>query len=393
MAGLRKAALVLVVALALSVDALSMRKVFEARRMKSLNFMTWNEDNDPAPFLGKKIERRFSELPLASMLDDLPWSCTYWPSYEGGIAYRWHHREVNSTEDGFSYSVYDRDVYVRMNRTELERLSPAEKFDLLRGAYDMPTVKSERKRVSPDDASWEGICHGWAPAAFLYKEPRAVDMVNPDNLVVPFGSGDVKALLSYYLAVAIDEIAEERHITALNTVFVGDRCNRDFESDPAAENATECLDTNAGAFHLVLTNMIAKHRMGFVADVTRDAEVWNQPVAGYKTFVLAERNYASPDAAHGTKKEIDVETLMYWGKELSASWLPTGCFLRTKNYLYTLELDSKGRIIGGRWSDNPIEDITEDRPDFLWYESAPKFYQPFDALEKLYNKATSASTA
>ncbi len=47
-----------------------------------------------------------------------------------------------------------------MSLDDLKILSPAEKYDIYVGRYDYPTVQSEWKRTNPEDAHWEGLCHG-----------------------------------------------------------------------------------------------------------------------------------------------------------------------------------------------------------------------------------------
>jgi Transglutaminase elicitor len=51
---------------------------------------------------------------------------------------------------------------------------------------------------------------------------------------------------------------------------------------------------------------------------------------------------------------------------------------RTSEYRYWLELDRRGRIVGGSW-------ITRDRPDFLWAQSRPEFEGYFADVERIYD--------
>jgi hypothetical protein len=105
-------------------------------------------------------------------------------------------------------------------------------------------------------------------------------------------------------------------------------------------NSAECRDTNAGAFHVALTNQIAVKNEGFVADVTRDSEVWNQPIYAYETKIIAEKNCATPGAAAGTVREVTVETTMYYISEVDQHWsyVEKHDSIGTKEYQYRLEL-------------------------------------------------------
>ena len=172
----------------------------------------WNGTNNPKN-MNAKYQYRFDALPLKGTLDDahMPWSDNYWESDWAGISLRWMNlREQQLDPEGterldkyaqFKYSPPTRDEIRGMSQADLAKLSPAEKYDLLMGRYDFPTLKSERARTSPTRPDWDGICHGWGPAAIHYAEPLPVEVKNPDGVMVPFGSSDVKGLLSYYYAV------------------------------------------------------------------------------------------------------------------------------------------------------------------------------------------------
>jgi hypothetical protein len=309
----------------------------------------------------------FAALALKARLETKPWSDSYWPSKEGGIAARWN--EANSNP--FTYVSPTREQVASYTREQLAALSPAEKYDILLGRYDYPLVKSERARTSPNDPHWAGLCHGWAPAALHYKEPAAVTLKNADGVSVPFGSSDVKALLTFYQG----QMAQTR------TRFLASRCNIDLAKNPGSAQLRECRDTNAGAFHVVLTNLLSRGE-GFIADVTRDLEVWNQPVYAFSTQVIREQA-PSAGAAPGTVREVVVQTQIRYGMEIEANWAPLGLnqTSASRTYVYRLELDSAGKIIGGEW-------LTEDRPDFLWAESRAEFAGYFGALGTLYKAAT-----
>lgn len=331
----------------------------------------WDIANDPL-HVRSDYQRKFAALPTNGQLKRQPWSDTYWPSNRGGIAARW-----NSGEDGFSYKLNGKNKLRSMSQYDLAGLSPAEKFDILRGDFTFDLVTSERRRTSPMAPRWEGLCHGWAQVAMDFEEPKPVLVKTASGISVPFGAADVKALLTYY--------AGQRSYT--RTRFLGARCNSNIRSDPDAARRPECRDVNAGSFHLVLTNQIGLLKEGFVADVTRDLEVWNQPIYAFSVDEVARSQSASPGAAPGTVEEVTVRTRMVYGVENGPTWENLGEIEENKTrevtYEYRLELDKMGTIIGGEW-------LTFQRPDFLWIRDKPTFTRDFKPLQKLYQMSISA---
>lgn len=356
----------------------------------------WNNKNNPEKF-EFNYETKLSELPKSGKLSLQPWSGDYWATYKGGISFRWNDKTVSTDEEKYSYDLIDMD---KITDKEINRLSPAEKYDLLLGSKDYPLTNYERKRTGImktvagsstfkpgfEIPRWFGLCHAWAPATILFDNPAPVEMEADNGKKILFGSSDIKALLTSFLDIE----------KGTKSKFLGSRCNLDFkelkEQLDAGKiskdeydkkyNSEECKDTNAGAFHIVLTNQISKMDQGFVVDVTRDAEVWNQAVQGYKTKIGPATDGASANAAPGTVKEALVETVMYYTVEVAPSMdnaIPSYS-VREAHYSYVLELNKDGEIIGGEWK-------SEDRPDFLWKNKAPKFKNYFEKLEEVYKKS------
>jgi hypothetical protein len=319
--------------------------------------------------LDSSFARNINDLPSSATLASQPWPDTYWPSYEGGVSSRWN----SSNPQPFAYVPPTLAQLRSMSPDQLMELSPAEKFDILRGDYNYSLVQSERSRTSPSDETWEGICHGWAPASTLYAEPQPVVLANADGISIPFGSADVKAMLSYY----------QGQVAQAPTQFLGLRCNVKIEDyDSARANADDCKGVNAGAFHIVLANQIGIKNQSFIADVTRDFQVWNHPIAGFSSSIQSKADI-SPTAAPGTVRELQVQTRMFYVVESNAQWssLVASDYTTARNYNYTLELNDSGEIIGGEW-------LQADRPDFLWNQQRVPFTRDFEALEKLYEAST-----
>ncbi len=361
----------------------------------------WNDRNDPSimdiNYLTNEMNytSKFSELPKNGELSTTPWSDTYYPTYRGGITNRW--QLDDGTDASFSYDI-------SYTESSLETLSPAEKYDIFLGRRDMPLTNKERERTQvmrtvescpafdPNFTipTWEGLCHAWAPATISYKEPKAVTVTNAKGVSVPFASSDIKALLTYFL-----------HETRSRTQFLGGRCNKSFSDARekfekgtiskkeylAIVNSPECKDVNAGSFHVVLANQIGRNNEGFVFDVTRDAEVWNQAVYSYSSKIKRESRGGSRGAAPGTVRELEVETTVGYIVEVAESVDPNNAgSLEKVTYRYTLELNADGEIIGGRWIENGLGD--NDRPDFLWKREVPAFGGFYSALKAIYEEAT-----
>jgi hypothetical protein len=342
----------------------------------------WDKSNNPNyfnPVAKIKMNAALSDLPLkAELLDNrFGWSETYWPSNVGGIAYRW-----NSTNpQPFKYKLKTKEELAKMTETELSELSPAELYDISVGDYSYSLTKKVLSKFSPDDLWWEGICHGWSLAASNYAEPDKTIVTNKDGIKVPFGSSDVKGLLAMHDAFNSKGLY----------VRVGDRCAVPGKvagealpedgkvptvSKKDSEKA-ECADVNAGAFHIVLASMIGLNSHGFVADVDRYNDVWNQPVTGYESAIVGEEALSAKDIKNGVSRKVRMKTKMTYGEELifysaeeaangevgfvskePVTGTPAQTF-KSRDYEYVLELDLAGNIIGGEW-------ISEGRPDMLW---------------------------
>lgn len=393
---------------------------------KSSLHEAWNNKNDPKLFGYDYIKRKydytnnFKDLPLEAKLTKRPWSGDYWPTYKGGITYRWN--DDCATDNQESCYGYKMKNFNALTEAEIRDLSPAEKYDLFIGAESYPLTNYERKRTRimktiPSNSeydkdfeipTWEGLCHAWAPATILYDNPAPVTMTSKKGIKIPFGSSDIKALLTYHL---------HTYAKTVRTKFLGGRCNTDFGklwSDLNKNKISKeefrdelhragCNDVNAGAFHIVLANQIALKNQGFIADVTRDLQVWNQAIEGYSSRIVEEKMGASDTAAPGTVKEITLETTMYYTTEIAHSWEKVAPADSTaeKHYKYRLELDANDNIIGGEWLTHPWQyEYTDENgsrdiyatahPDFLWTHDRPEFMDFFSALKEIYEASTSA---
>jgi hypothetical protein len=368
----------------------------------------WDRSNNPHYFeiiTDGPMNVEFRSLPLSSkLLDDrFGWSESYWPSNKGGIAYRWN----SPNPQPFEYKLLKKEDLKKMTEAQLSELSPAELYDISQGDYKYSLTKKVLRSLSPDDLWWEGICHGWSQAASNYPEPDKVVITNKDGIKVPFGSSDVKGLLSMH-----DAFNSKGLYTR-----IGDRCAVEGKvpgeastedghapmPDARLANLPECSDVNAGAFHVVLSNMIGVYSKGFVADVDRFNDVWNQPVVGYESAVVEELGASLEEQKNGIDKKVRVKTVMTYGEELeffnpeSAAegqlnfvskdpvTATSAQAFKSKNYEYILELDKSGKITGGKW-------ISATRPDMLWMKKKDEKFRdgrfPLEGLNRIYKAIT-----
>ncbi len=209
-------------------------------------------------------------------------------------------------------------------------------------------------------ATWWGTCHAWAPVSLVVPEPQKAVTVNG----VKFEVADIKAL-----------IQNSHDSTA--AVMLGGRCNSKEIMHSATGSANdECADLNPGALHVVMTNFLGIAQLPLVEDRTANYEVWNQPVVGYEITKQAQiSNTAANTCVGGTggstwtynrdaKQLYEVRMTVKYVTEGDASATPLGfaSYTRSDAYHYILELNSLGKVIGGRY----CTDSENDHVDFLW---------------------------
>ena len=323
----------------------------------------WNEPNSPAQLINDYIVR-LESLPLKGYTGQTPWADSYCRANQGGISYRWR----DDATDPFGYTPPTLEKLKTMSSDSISKLSPAEKYDIYRGRYEYPTVISQRNKFKREMQDWAGLCHGWASAAINFKEPKSVTLRNAEGINIPFGSSDIKALLTFAQA----------YNSKLR--MLGQRCNKVIDPSGPIPMDIECRDSNAGAFHIILANQIGRLKKSFVIDRTRDQQVWNYPVYRYQTKII-EFQSPSPRAAQGTTKEAVVETEIRTGTIIAPTWDAVVGTNRNRikkiTYRYILELNEAGDIIGGEWANF-------ERPDFLAIREYPRFSGEYSEIEKIY---------
>lgn len=335
--------------------------------------------------------QKLSDMETAGMkkatLTESPWSDDYWAIYKGILGARY--ADPNFPEDTNWKKNYD---YIRAipaasilasgNATKINNLSPAEKYDALIGDTNETLTKkmwADGKYYYDKTGSvetWMGICHGWAPAAYMLARPtKSVTLKTPSNVAITFYPSDIKALASLLWANA-----------ASATRFIGGRCNTKApETDPVTGRvkSADCFDTNPGAWHLAIVNQLGAGKRSMVLDVTFDYEVWNQPLYAYEyryfnpqkmvyANTLAEatvtkaaftndkfKAYRGAQSQSVVGVRMDVSYVVETSPSHNTSDSPERDSIQKVTYYYDVELDAAGTIVGGEW-------YTNKHPDFLW---------------------------
>lgn len=322
-----------------------------------------------------------------AQLAESPWSDDYWALYSGCLGKRYADPNFPGSSDWSRNHKYIQDnpaqaVVASGNQQKIDQLSPSEKYDLLigdaagtltRAMWDEGRYYYER---SGEVESWMGICHGWAPAAYMLGRPRkAVTVKAADGRTdLRFYPSDIKALATLLWANARSD-----------SRFIGSRSN---DKDPAEDEVGRVIspavfDTNPGTWHLSVINQIGVAKRSFVIDATFDYEVWNQPMFGYSyeyfnpqtgrtVGSLAEatvpraqftadkfKKYRSASYASVVGVAMRVRYVVETAPSHATTDDPSRDAIDSVDYLYDLELDGDGKILGGEWYQNA-------HPDFLW---------------------------
>lgn len=320
-------------------------------------------------------------------LAETPWSDDYWPTYLGLLGRRYADPSFPASSDweqNFNYiqAHPSQGIVSGGDAAAIDRLSPSEKYDLLvgdrRGTLTA-AMWDEGKWYHDqqgDVESWMGICHGWAPAAYMLPRPSRAVIVTAANGITKlrFYPSDIKALASLLWANA-----------GAATKFIGSRSN---DRDPATDESGrvvsgEVFDTNPGTWHMSVVNQIGVSKRSFIIDATYDYEVWNQPVVGYEYSYFNpqimqyanDRGGATVARSQFTNDRfkryrstayttvVGVAMRVSYVVETSPSHRTTDApaldAVNAADYYYDLEMDAAGRILGGEWYMNV-------HPDFLW---------------------------
>lgn len=316
-----------------------------------------------------------------------PWSGDYWPFYRGVLGARVYDPYFMSQDQFANAQDYILKnpflpIFLSGVAEKINQLSVSEKYDLLMGNQQGGFTQNQwwegeqYKDANGHVETWMGICHGWAPAAFMEDRPeRSVELLAADGKTrLQFRPSEIKGLSTHLWAN-----------TRFPTRFVGGRCNS--KSPQKDENGRviepNCVDNNPATWHLAVVNQIGVSKRSFIIDATYDYQVWNQPVLSYSyTYFNPQTLEETPDLNKATipigeysvdkfKKYRSPKAKKVVGVTMTVSYLLEEMAnerdydaaefdaVRTVEYVYDLELDDRGLPIGGEWYSNA-------HPDFLW---------------------------
>jgi hypothetical protein len=318
-------------------------------------------------FVGTPFEKTWHKLLTKSQVAKIPWEGDYWPYYKDGINQRWAGNDTLSPVEKYAkaYGLDAKRLGDNVSRKSgILSQSFAKKCKLSsecdNGDHCAIRIGQTEGNCIP---GWFGICHAWAPAAIVEKEPKCAVTYNN----VTFEPMDMKALIS--------QIYDSARV---GTVFTGKRCNEDKPSVDSNGRlvSEECRDISPEFFHLVITNVIGRQNKSFVADVDYNAEVWNQPVRSYEILtqykISPERAMASyfPQLNSTTYTfNAEAKELLYVRTKFSYIVESTentsglaDLYTSNRYYDYLLELDANEKIIGGEW----VGRSKTNHVDFIW---------------------------
>lgn len=328
----------------------------------------WDFQNNPFR-INENFESKMDQLPLSGDIgkEGFAWPGYYWANNRGGIAYRWRAKNPQN----FKYESPSQLAIYSLSSDEINKLSPAEKYDIYTGNYNYPTVAKSWSQTSKREPMWHGICHGVAPSSLHHKEPQTVNLINKDGISITFYSSDVKALLAYYYAKEYDGSSTQ----------IGSRCFMNSKV-PFARSSKGCSDVNAGALHIVLTNMIGKNKTGFVADMERFKQVWNHAANSYESKIIQTVSGQESTSVSGTVKRYKMKTKIVYSASIDPTESPVIMTklaqYESRTYTYWLDVNTKEEIIGGSW-------VSSERPDFLWVKPKAVFTGKWAALNEIYS--------
>lgn len=338
--------------------------------------IAWGADDRPEILLDDEMQTRFAELPLQGQAARIPWAGSYWPTHLDSLNDRWAGPDVPSPAEKYA-AAFERpglpdQVSAGYGVDSLPDATPCTDTSQCNASKGEACSKRRGATEGRCIETWFGICHAWGPAAVVEREPRQAVTRNG----VDFRINDIKALVT----LSYDEGLPQK-VMALrcDKPATGDGGVQYDEFGRPVEADKGCADTNAGSFHIVITNMLGLRQEALVEDRTYDYEVWNQPIRGYRVTrndevdaaaanglvgAPAQAPYRFNDAAVSFRHvEMDLQYIFesHQGEDANlADHIDD--YTGTDHYAYVLELDADGRIIGGEW----VGDTKRSHPDFLW---------------------------
>ncbi len=290
------------------VNDLAPTTSLEAGKTEASKAEAWSPQDAPSMFSGD-LDHTFAALPTQGEAARIPWAGSYWPVYEDGINHAWKTGEASPAAkyaQAFGRAGVE-DAVSRANGIDGQSARAACTAE--NAATTCKSELGEACAIRPGKTegrcipTWFGICHAWAPAAIMVPEPEHEVVRNG----VTFRVNDLKALASL-----VHEGVEHKFVSLRCDLDDRAGADHDVEFDAHGRPSTgACRDSNAGSFHVLLTNYLGVKRASFVFDRTFDDEVWNQPLRGYRVLesravsVAEAHRLIGVAASGGTSSSVD----------------------------------------------------------------------------------------
>ncbi|MBW2254342.1 MAG: hypothetical protein JRI25_07070 [Deltaproteobacteria bacterium] len=301
----------------------------------------WNATNNPERF---QIDLQYdlAAMPVLGAADQIPWTLGYPPKYgdEPGL----------STLVKFDQAVYD---WGDVGIGNPDQLGPAAGSDYDISRQAQPVLGLDSNLPDPLEDRW-GLYHGWAAAAVMEPEPISSVTYNGYG----FTADDVKALAIRLYDQAPSDV-------------VGAPCPEDVipSDDPLGSHGV-CQDINAGAFFVVLTNMLGKYKRGLPEGGDPGPGVFTRIASDYQ--IVEDRPLTEDEAVailgHPGSRYGDLtgspDSVKWYRIKMKVGYITesSNTTSHTEEYELILELNGDGDVIGGEWAGRSVY----SHPDFVW---------------------------
>lgn len=401
---------------------------------------------------GKDVVSNIFDLDRAGLrvfeMEESPWTSSFLPANRGFAANNYHQKTgklISFVKGEFSYTSNRKKLIgaynSELNPDHIATLSPADKYDLLIGNFRNETSFSYRLIEMADflrarfgrHTQWTGMCHGWSPAAVSHPAPqKTITLTSADGKYqIPFYPNDIKALMTVAFANNTRAFMQDDRVqTSVNPEdwmkkdvmpMIGNACRKKgIALDRSTgrirskdDQLTNCEDVNPAFYHLIMTNLMGRHKQALVVDIDHNAKVNNHPTSGYAVsyFNVSDNRYyptakdammavgsfedkraefRHPQARYilGVEMNMTFVDYRFLGKGIAKS--ADIQKYKDRKFSYDLELDAQGNILGGEWVNDlksrrrgrntEFVEVAGDKPDFIWY--APKGLKPVAYFEK-----------
>jgi len=369
----------------------------------------WNDLNDPQRF-GGELEYVMASLPKAGSAEQTPWPPSYTPEYvaSGGASVAFDSASTTALptlSDGTEASWTS--IQAAVDPCPLRRTCD-EQEDI---GHDETYFTDDGDVDGDFKTLYMGLCQGWVAASILEPEPQLAirtDSTEPaaDSDGVLLEAMDLELLLAAAFSTTIAQTSgmQCRLVDGSDetTVKLDDALGKTAEKVAACQvsgvdedgfltdpgewtsltaqlnidedgfvQEPECVDGNAGTFHLLLTNLIGLQGRSFAVDRSVFDTVWLAPVVSFEMLtsqqVSAKELYAILDELGWALLDLEAASYRYVETNVTFTDPSQKSGYSQQDYAYVLEIDEVGEVIGGTWAAGYL-DVA---PDFFLLPTGP----------------------